>query len=208
MDDTWSDELEPLVRRTEGVQPWRRAFHVAGGLTIAGAVHALGVESGAALAALGGVLVGALALDVIRLTVPRVNVLFFRSLRALASPREARSVASSTWYLAGAFLVLLAAPPATFVPVMMVLAFADPAASVVGRLWGRRPLGKGTWEGSAVFYLVAAAVLTPSIGFGVAAAVAAVVAAAEIAPLGLDDNLVIPVVAAACLATLGLPSPM
>ena len=89
---------------------------------------------------------------------------------------------------------------------MLVLAFADPAASVVGRLWGKRPLGKGTWEGTTVFYLVACLTLAPGIGVPFAAAVAAVVAMVEMLPVGLDDNFTIPVATAAALWMLGLPA--
>ena len=201
-----AEPLDSLIRRTEGLQPWRRLFHVVGGITIAGVVSWVGPESTVARALLGAAAVLALSMDVVRLRVEKANRLFFRWFRRLASPREAEGIASSTWYLLGAFLVLLLAPPQVFLPVMLVLAFADPAASVVGRLWGRRTLGKGTWEGTAVFYLVASAVLVPAVGLPLAAAAAAVVAASEVMPLGLDDNLVIPVVAAATLWVLGVPT--
>lgn len=201
-----AEPLDSLVRRTEGLQPWRRLFHVAGGITIAGAVAWLGLDSPEARIVLGGAVALALVMDLARLRVEKLNRLFFHYFARLASPREAEGVASSTWYLFGAFLVLLFAPPRTFLPVMLVLALADPAASVVGRLWGRRPLGKGTWEGTTVFYLVAASVLVPHVGLPLAAAVAGVVAASEVMPLGLDDNLVIPVVAAAMMWVLGVPA--
>ncbi|MDT8341426.1 MAG: hypothetical protein RQ751_07935, partial [Longimicrobiales bacterium] len=85
---------------------------------------------------------------------------------------------------------------------------ADPAAGVVGRLWGSRPLGKGSVQGSAAF-LVAAwgalALLTadPLAVLPVAVAVAAV----EILPLPVDDNLTIPLATGALLwLILGTPA--
>jgi len=79
-----------------------------------------------------------------------------------------------------------------------VLALADPSASVIGRLVGRRPLGKGTVEGVLVFYAVASAVLWAAFGDPMALLVAAAVAAVEVLPIPLDDNLTVP------LATAGL----
>jgi glycerol-3-phosphate acyltransferase PlsY len=77
------------------------------------------------------------------------------------------------------------------------LDFADPSASVVGQLYGRRKVGKGSLEGAAAFFTVAVGVLLVSQGVGAAAmaravGVAAIVAAIEVLPLGLDDNLTVP----------------
>ena len=186
-------DFDAAVRQTAGVQPWRRAFHCLGGVALVAFVELGPLARTADLALLALAAVAGFGLDALRLTRPDANLRFFRSLRALASPREARRVASSTWYATGAFLTLGIAPEGVFAPAVLVLALADPAASVVGRLWGRRPLGKGSWEGTAAFYLVAVAVLVPFAGVGAALLVAAAAAAVEVLPTGIDDNLVVPV---------------
>jgi len=99
----------------------------------------------------------------------------------------------------GVLAVHLAFPGPLLVPSVLVLALADPAASVVGRLWGRRKVGKGSVEGLATFWVVAAVVLVPFVGLPTASGIAAVVALSEVLPTKLDDNLVIPFVTALAL---------
>ncbi len=198
-------DFESAVRHTEGVQPWRRLFHSGGGLAMIALAHFAGADSSVMLAIVAAGVGVALILDLVRLRFEAANTVFFRWFAALASPREAEKVASSTWFLIGALTLLLFAPPGLFVPAMLVLAFADPAASVVGRLWGRRRLGKGTWEGTTVFFLVALIVLTPVVGFQPALVGAAAAAAFEVVPSGVDDNLLVPLVTAGALWLAGAP---
>ena len=168
-----------------------------------GLAHFAGADSTVMLAIVAAGVGAALVLDLVRLRFKAANTVFFRWFAALASPREAQKVSSSTWFLIGALTLLLFAPPGLFVPAMLVLAFADPAASIVGRLWGRRRLGKGTWEGTTVFFLVAVIVLTPVVGLQAALVGGAAAAAFEVVPSGVDDNLLVPLVTAGALWLVG-----
>jgi dolichol kinase len=116
--------------------------------------------------------------------------------RGHAEPREAVGIASSTWYLVGAFLAYALFPMRVAVPGILVLAFADPAAGTLGRLYGRRRLGHGTWVGSAAFLGVAFAVLASFLGPAPGLAAALLVTMVEVVPWRLDDNLTVPVAAA------------
>jgi len=196
-------ELAHLVAATRGIQPWRRVFHAATGVVTALVLHFLLPERGWALLALGGLLAVLLLLDGVRLRYPPANRAFFRLFRGLASPREERSVASSTWYMVGILIAVALFPMTLVIPGVLVLAVADPAASVLGRAWGRRRLGTGSVEGTAVFVVVAFLVLLPFTGPGIALGAAVVAAAVEILPTGLDDNLTIPLATACALALLG-----
>ena len=193
------------ARVTDGVQLWRRVVHAGVSVAIAGFVHVVGPGSVLPVTALAVGAAAALAADWVRLRSATANAAFFRCFSALASPREARALASSTWLLLGALVVLLIAPHRWFVPAMLVLGLADPVASVVGRLWGRNRLGKGTWEGTAAFYLVALAVLAPWFGLQAGLVAAAVVAAIEVLPTGVDDNLTVPSATALALWLVGAP---
>jgi dolichol kinase len=199
-----ASEFARLVARTEGVQPWRRVFHAATGLVLALGPPALGLSPDLTAVLLGAAAALLFAGDALRLQVRALNELFFRAFVLLASPREARRFASSTWYAVGAFLAWWWFPPPLAVASILVLGLADPAASVVGRLVGRRPLGKGTLEGSATFVAVAVLTLWPLVGPGPAAAGALVTGLAEILPQPLDDNLLIPLVCGAVLWALGV----
>ena len=202
-EDLGEDGLARVVRRTEGVQPWRRVFHMFSGVAMAAIVHVIGPGSVVPVATLAGALAAAVAMDWIRLRSQAANKRFFRFFSALASPREARKVASSTWFLLGALTVLVVTPDGLFAPAMLVLAFADPSASVVGRLWGRHKLGKGSWEGTTAFFLVATAVLVPFAGLQAALIAAAAVAILEVMPIGIDDNLTVPPATALMLWLVG-----
>lgn len=196
--------LAHLVEQTEGLQPWRRVFHAVNGIVTA--MVLAWVLPTRTLAALGLsiLLTALLVLDVARLRSPGLNRIFFRVFRPFASPREERRVASSTWYVAGILLAVLLFPIPAVIPGVLVLALADPAAGVVGRRWGRHRLGTGSVEGSLTFAVVAFLVLWIPAG-ATAAVVAAVAAAAvEVLPLGLDDNLTVPLVVAGVLALLGV----
>jgi dolichol kinase len=198
-------EFGGLVESTRGLQPWRRVFHAASGVVLALAPGAVGLSWERTAALLAGLTIALFALDFVRLKVPGWNRLFFRLLSPLASPREADGVASSSWFAFAATLLwgLVPGPPA--LAGLLVLGLADPAASVVGRTWGRRPLGKGTWEGSAAFVVVALGVLSIVVGLPGALLVAVVAAAAEVIPSGLDDNLTVPLSTAAAVWAFAAP---
>jgi dolichol kinase len=193
-----------LVARTEGLQPLRRVLHAGTGVVLAWAPVELGLGRWATVVLLAVVLAVLAAVDAARLRVPALNAFFFRAVPSLASPREAARSASSTWYVLGALLCWLLFPAEVAVDAILVLALADPAASVVGRLYGRRRVGKGSLEGGAAFFAVAAAVLFLA-GFGWAAVpVALLVAAVEVTPQPADDNLVVPLAAGAFLVAARL----
>lgn len=190
--------LEELVERTKGLQPWRRLFHLVGGVCVALTVYTLDPHSVSARWLFGGMLAVIFLVDVLRLRFEDLNLLVFRAFGPLMCPREAERL-SLTWFLLGVFLVLWFPGGTPAVPSILVLSFADPAASVVGRLWGTHPLGKGTMEGTLAFFTTSLVVLAPFVGLPEAFAVAALVAGAEVLPTGLDDNLLIPVTTAICL---------
>lgn len=160
------------------------------------------VPRSTALVLLAVILGGLSALDLIRLLHRRANVLFFRSFRHLASPREAGGPASSTWYALGLLLSVAFFPTAAAVSGILVLALADPAASYVGRRWGRRPFLGATLEGTLLFAVVAFCIVAPRHGIAVAAATALVTTLAERLSRPLDDNLTLPVVGAATITLL------
>jgi dolichol kinase len=193
---------EELVARTSGPQPWRRAFHAVNGVAIAAAVTWWPFSNAAALGVLGSIVLGLLAFDVVRLTMPAANTLFFTWFGRLASPREAEGVASSTWYMMGITFAVAIAPGPAGVSAILVMSLADPAASYFGRRWGRRPFLGGSVEGSVVFLLIALAVLLPRHALPAAVGVALVATLLERRSWPLDDNLAVPVGCALILRVL------
>ena len=164
----------------------------------------LGLERRGLLLILSSLLVVLLAFDLARLRVPRVNALFFKLFPSLVSSREAKRAASSTWYVCGVVLAYALFPARIAVPAIVVLALADPMASIVGRLWGRRRVGDGTVLGSLVFLFVAFVVLSAFFGPASAVVPALVVTCVEVVPWRLDDNLTVVVGGATALWLMGM----
>lgn len=195
-------DFHTLVRRTEGPQPWRRAFHAANGVMLAIVLSWWPFAPGTAWVAAWAVAAALLIGDLIRLRIPTANALFFRLFRSLASPREAEGVASSTWYAVGIAVAVTFTPAPVAVSGILVLALSDPAASYFGRRWGRRPFLGGSVEGSLLFLLVTLAVLAPRHGWAVALAAALPVTLLERRSWPLDDNFTVPVATAAIVGLL------
>lgn len=194
--------LDALVARTAGPQPWRKAFHAFNAVTIAALLAVLAPSRGVAVAVLGAMVAAAFAADLLRLTTPTANALFFRAFGKLASPREAKGIASSTWYAAGILLVVAFFPRDVAITAVLVLGLCDPAAAVLGRRFGRRPFLGGTLEGTLAFFAVCALIVGLRHGWPVAIVASAAAALAERRSWPLDDNLTVPVVCAAVIQAI------
>lgn len=126
--------LEKLVQQTRGLQPWRRVVHAGCGLGLVGIIWLDFLPPLALSVGLGAIIAVAVGTDVLRLRRPDLNRKFFRVFRHLASPRESGKWASSTWYVIGAAAVMLVFPSRVWIPSILVVALADPCASVCGQL--------------------------------------------------------------------------
>ncbi len=191
--------LDALVERTAGPQWWRKAVHAFNAVAVAAVIVWWEPSRVLGVAILSSVVIAAFVADAVRLTHPRVNELFFRAFGKLASPREARGVASSTWYAAGILAAFAFFPRDVAVSAILVLGLCDPAAAFVGRRFGRRPFLGGTLEGSLAFFALAALILGARHTWPAALAAAGAAALAERRSWPLDDNLAIPVVCGALI---------
>jgi len=195
--------LSEAIEKTVGIQPWRRVFHAVNGTLVVLALTVFGMEVPTALVIMGVLLAFAMVLDAVRLLYSKWNILFFRTFSFLASPREARKIASSTWYALSVFLVLLLFSRTHAMAGILVLAWADPAASVVGQRWGKIPFLAGSVRGTGTFFLVASFALILFVPWKVALVTGAATAIVEAAPINLDDNLIVPLTVAGILLLLG-----
>ena len=191
--------LNEAVEKTKGLQPWRRVFHAANGSFIVLALTVFGLPVPTAILILSVILVLSLTLDVLRLLDPKVNVLFFRAFSFLASPREEKKLASSTWYALSALLVLAIFSKSYALAGILVLAWGDPAANIVGRRWGKIRLMDGTVRGTAAFAVAALLALLFFVPWKPDIVVALVAALMEASPIDLDDNLIVPLTVATTL---------
>jgi dolichol kinase len=194
--------LDALVARTAGPQWWRKAFHALNAVLIASVIAVLEPSRGIAVAGLSVLTLAAFAIDALRLSNPRANEIFFRAFGKLASPREARRIASSTWYMVGILAVVAVFPREVAISAILVLGLCDTAAAWVGRRLGRRPFLGGTLEGSLAFFAVGVVILATRHAWPAALAAAAAAALAERRSWPLDDNLAIPIASAAVIQAM------
>lgn len=150
-----------------------------------------------AVAVLVSIAVLALATELARHRIRIVRYHFLRHMRTLLRPHERRGLAGATWMAMAYAAALLLFPMPVAVAAMLYNGLGDAAAALVGKRWGRRRTAWGkSWEGFAVGLAVDLAVgvgmwmLAPAavpLAGALLGAVAA--AAAEFAPLPLDDNV-------------------
>ena len=186
----------------------RNVLHAAGGLGVMGLIlHVLTPTTMLMLA--GSAALGAWSLEISRRFSPKVNDLCMKVLGRFAHPHESWRVNSSTWYVTAMLGLALTGDAMLAAMAVGILAFADPAAALVGRRFGRTSLINGrSLEGTTAFALVGTVVslavlllyfpaysLTAAVLIALAAAVPSAIA--ELLSRRIDDNLSIPLSAAA-----------
>lgn len=194
----------PNIRPTN----WTRSlFHMANAVWVAGLIELVLDPSWylpITLPALGA----ALSMEVSRRFVPSINTFLMGVFSRVAHPHEAHRVNSATWYTAAMVLLSIVGSPLIGAVAVMILGFADPAAAIFGRRFGRTKLANGrSLEGTSAFIVVGTAVsflvmtvFHPELGlafaFGAAFLAALLAGLAELYATYVDDNLAIPVGAA------------
>jgi dolichol kinase len=148
-------------------------------------------------------------LEVIRRYSSRWNkFLSEKVFRVVAHPSERHRITGSTYFIVALAIITVLFPKRPVEVAVLILAFADPAASITGRLWGKRKLyNNKSYVGTGSFFAVAwiTAIIFLTLAVKDLSTPHAVVAALIIATAGtivealstrLDDNLTIPVVCA------------
>ena len=196
-----NNRLVELVAKTTGLQTGRRIVHAITGTVIFVAVTQLDLSKSLTINGLSVLFLVLLASDLVRLRVPHLNILFFRFFQILVSPRESQNIASSTWYILGALIAIVLFPISAALSGILVLAWADPTASYLGRRWGKRSFLGGTLVGTTAFLVVAGLILSVRHPLTIAIPSACLITLVERLAWPLDDNLVL---APACAGILTL----
>ena len=205
-----------LALPTRSAMNWpRKIFHMIGigstGLTLA----LSSLESAAALLIISCVAALVVTPDLLRFWFPSFNERVFRDFGFIMRDYEQHRMSGMSWFLLGMILVLSVAPPAIAGLAVLLLAFGDPWASIIGIRFGKRRIlgGRKTLEGVlggfAVCFVVSVCYFglsgLVSAGAVVPAALLAAAAAAfaeTISGSRVDDNFAIPVICAPVLVGL------
>ncbi|MCB9762773.1 MAG: hypothetical protein H6739_23435 [Alphaproteobacteria bacterium] len=211
--------LKPLDVHVPSLRPTnyaRNVFHVAGGI-IALLMIELVLTPTSMLVVACLFATSAWTMEISRRVSPAVNARLMALFGRVAHPHEAHRVNSSTWYATALVILALTSSPTACALAVLVLGVGDPAAALIGRRFGRTKLINGrSLEGTLAFVVAAglasAAMLSvfhPAlIGTGSIAALAAGAAVpaalTELFSRRVDDNLSIPLAAAAGAGLVGL----
>ena len=205
----------PRLERLKPINYRRNVFHVGMGLISAG-MYEFFLTQGQALTIMTILLTMVVGFEVTRRVFPQWNKLLTRLVfKGMIRPWENRRPNSASWYTLALLIITALTPKLAAQIGVLVLAFGDPAASIVGRKWGRVKLyRRKSIIGTTAFAVAAAAMvlgmallksapLTSWNLAGMAITVALGAAAAELFSDSVDDNATVPVTAA-CIATLWL----
>lgn len=185
----------------------RRAFHIL--VAAALPVASLFLPRWVVVALAGAALAVSASVETARLLFPGLNRWTLERAGFLFKERERRRVTAAMWLALATLLAFLVFPEPVAAVALLIVAFGDPAASVVGRRWGRLRFGAKSVEGTAAFFAAALAIAVVGWAGGLyaplwagvlAAAVAAVVEALSGPVLPLEDNLTVPLLAGAVLS--------
>ncbi len=190
----------------------RNAFHALNGI-VAVLMYELVLSREQALWVLGSILAVFGILEITRRFSDRWNdFLVDKLFGAISRPSERYRVNSATIYLVALILIVAAFPREAVGAAALILGLGDPAASIVGKRWGRRKLFRdkslaGTlgfvvvsFVAVAIYFVLVDAVSGTAATLGVAAVLAVVGAATELLSSRIDDNFSIPVICAAVAA--------
>jgi len=184
----------------------RTIFHTTSGL-ICCLLYQFVLDRGQSLMILYAIMAIITLIEGSRRLSPRWNgFLMQKVFNTMVRPREHTRIASASFYMASITLIVLIAPQVLVCAAVLLLAFADPAASAVGIRWGKKRLPNDkSYVGSLAFlvtgivvtsiYLSLAAADRMSAGaiLGLSVAMSFTAAAAELFCDRIDDNFAIPV---------------
>ncbi len=145
-----------------------------------------------------GVLVTlALAAELLKGVVPGVRVIFLRIFSPILRSQERRGgLTGATYFLIGSFLCILLFDKTLAIVCLCFLTLGDLCAALIGKQWGRIKLfSRKSLEGSlACFVVCTAAALLIGLHPIVAITGALVATVIELLPIGVDDNVTIPLI--------------
>jgi diacylglycerol kinase (CTP) len=175
----------------------RKVFHLLGGLGLLALYALLGrAQALWSYTVLAGIV---LLLEIARLRSPAFNRMLFARFGSFIRKSEERRMTGTVPYLLGVGLSLLFYRVEIAAAAVCFLAFGDVAATAVGERFGRTKIaGEKSLEGTLAFIAAATAsglllaVVDIHLMRGIILAGALTAAFAELLPLPLNDNLVIP----------------
>lgn len=148
---------------------------------------------------------GFLSADLLRLNFTLARKYFLRIFSSLLRVAEVdQRLTGATYLFLGMAATFLLFPKDAAMPAVLFMTLADPMAAIVGNRLGSEEYFGKTIEGALGFYLTASAIILVFTDYSwLGLGVAFVAALIEFLPIGINDNLTIPVATGYLLMVLG-----
>ena len=146
-------------------------------------------------------------IETIRLHLPVVNRLFFHYFHSLLRGEEKKKLTGTAYFLGGVLLSILLFDVDIALFSITILTVGDPAASTIGKRWGRYRIKGKSLEGSMAFFISTMAVglilqrLWPGLPATVIIAGVVTGTLTELLSTKVNDNFLIPLTAAGAMET-------
>ena len=146
-------------------------------------------------------------IETIRLHLPKVNRLFFHYFHSLLRGEEKKKLTGTAYFLGGVLLSILLFDVDIALFSITILTVGDPAASTIGKRWGRYRIKGKSLEGSMAFFITTAMVglilqrLWPGLPATVIIAGVVTGTLTELLSTKVNDNFLIPLTAAGAMET-------
>jgi dolichol kinase len=149
---------------------------------------------------------GFILVEVLRLRFPSLKTLFMNVARSLIRDHELTTLTGSTYLLISSSLCVLLTRKEIAIASISYLIVGDSLAAIIGRRFGRTRIVGKTLEGFIACFAacVAIGLIIPDLTLDIAIVGALAASLAELLPLHVDDNLRIPLIAAASMRFLEL----
>ena len=183
----------------------RRLFHLLTGLSLV-LILAYSDRTKGTLLILSLFIV-TIIIETIRLHLPEVNRLFFHYFHSLLRGEEKKKLTGTAYFLGGVLLSILLFDVDIALFSITILTVGDPAASTIGKRWGRYRIKGKSLEGSMAFFITTAMVglilqrLWPGLPATVIIAGVVTGTLTELLSTKVNDNFLIPLTAAGAMET-------
>ncbi|MBA7624603.1 hypothetical protein ES703_32013 [subsurface metagenome] len=149
--------------------------------------------------------VSAVIIDFLRLVVKPIGRFFNRLLGQILWEREKHTLTGATTYAVSAFLSVYFFDKWIAIAVLLFLSLGDTAAHIIGVRWGITYFdSEKTIEGSAACFIICLGIsmLLPEPDILILVIGAFVASTVELFPLGVDDNLTLPLISGVAMEIL------
>ena len=150
-------------------------------------------------------LIFSLIMDYIRLFGHEQSRSFvYKYLGVMIRPCEKKKLVGATYILTGSILTMFLFDKPIAIAAIAFIVVGDTAGAIIGRLWGRVRFRAKSLEGSVSFFLACClvAIIIPGIPFWVMVIGAVAATIVEAITLHIDDNLIVPISAAAIMQVI------